>query len=55
MQNVCMHLTNYAINKDNPKFVFNTSDKDMTVGHKRSLSAVYELLASKGIDVVALK
>jgi len=23
MENVCMHLTNYAINKDNPNFEFN--------------------------------
>lgn len=23
MEDVCMHLTNYAINKDNPNFVFN--------------------------------
>jgi tubulin polyglutamylase TTLL6/13 len=39
-----MHLTNYAINKDNPKFVFNKTEKDMSVGHKRSLSSVYGLL-----------
>jgi len=25
MEDVCMHLTNYAINKDNPKFIFNQS------------------------------
>jgi tubulin polyglutamylase TTLL6/13 len=25
--NTMMHLTNYAINKKNPEFVFNTSDK----------------------------
>jgi tubulin polyglutamylase TTLL6/13 len=35
-----MHLTNYAINKDNPKFVFNKSEKDMSQGHKRSLTSV---------------
>ena len=27
ISDMCMHLTNYAINKDNPKFVFN-SNKD---------------------------
>lgn len=42
---MCMHLTNYAINKDNPNFVFNEDDKHMDVGHKRSLSSVFALLA----------
>ena len=23
LDNICMHLTNYAINKDNPNFEFN--------------------------------
>ena len=50
-----MHLTNYAINKDNPKFVFNQSEKDMTKGHKRSLTSVYELLKEKGVDTDKLK
>ena len=26
-EEMCMHLTNYAINKDNPNFVFNTDEK----------------------------
>lgn len=55
MEDVCMHLTNYAINKDNPKFIFNKSEKDMSVGHKRSLTAVYDQLARHGVDVVELK
>lgn len=25
LDDLCMHLTNYAINKDNPKYVFNES------------------------------
>jgi len=44
MEDVCMHLTNYAINKDNPNFVFNQSEKDMSKGHKKSLTSVYEML-----------
>lgn len=44
MEDVCMHLTNYAINKDNPKFVFNENSNDMTKGHKRSLSWFYSYL-----------
>ena len=50
-----IHLTNYAINKNNKKFIFNTSDKQMHVGHKRSLSAVFGFLAGRGIDVDELK
>ena len=39
-----MHLTNYAINKDNPNFIFNEDEKKMDVGHKRSMTSVFELL-----------
>ncbi len=46
-----MHLTNYAINKDNPNFVFNESEKDMSIGHKRSLTSVFELLSKHGLDI----
>ena len=41
MKDVHMHLTNYAINKNNKKFIFNNSEKDMNKGHKRSLTAIY--------------
>mgnify|MGYP002344898128 FL=1 len=51
MEDVCMHLTNYAINKDSPNFIFNRSEKDMSVGHKRSLTSVYELLKGQGVQV----
>lgn len=27
LEEVCMHLTNYAINKDSPNFIFNESTK----------------------------
>ena len=50
-----MHLTNYAINKLNPNFVFNTSSRDMNVGHKRSLTSIYKLLEKRGEDIGALK
>ena len=42
-----MHLTNYAINKDNPNFVFNEDEKKMDVGHKRSMTSVFELLRTQ--------
>jgi len=54
IDNLCMHLTNYAINKDNPNFVFNENADDDDVGHKRSLKAVFRLLEEEGHDVKAL-
>ena len=41
MEDTYMHLTNYAINKDNPNFLFNTDSENSNVGHKRSLTAIY--------------
>ena len=39
-----MHLTNYAINKESEKFVFNEDEDDMNIGHKRSLTSIFGLL-----------
>ncbi len=50
-----MHLTNYAINKESPNFIFNDSVSNMDVGHKRSLTSVYKRIAEDGHDVEALK
>lgn len=44
LEDVCMHLTNYAINKDNPNFIFNQDATKMDVGHKRSIKSVFEKL-----------
>lgn len=41
---VCMHLTNYAINKTNQNFVYNESEQQMDTGHKRSLTSVLRTL-----------
>jgi tubulin polyglutamylase TTLL6/13 len=37
LDNFFMHLTNYAINKNSAKFIFNKSDSNDDIGHKRSL------------------
>lgn len=37
-----MHLTNYAINKENPNFEQNEDVDADDVGHKRSLKATME-------------
>ena len=42
LNNLCMHLTNYAINKDSNEFVFNEDPGKDDVGHKRSLRAIYK-------------
>jgi tubulin polyglutamylase TTLL6/13 len=37
---VCQHLTNYAINMNNPKFIFNKEATQTDIGHKRSFSSI---------------
>lgn len=44
LDNLYMHLTNYAINKTNSKFIFNKSDEDDSTGHKRSYTYVLKYL-----------
>ena len=44
-------MTNYAINKDNPNFIFNTDSTKNDVGHKRSLTSVLETMTKNGVDV----
>jgi tubulin polyglutamylase TTLL6/13 len=46
-----IHLTNYSINKENPGFIFNENEGSDNCGHKRSLTAVFATLESKGIDI----
>ena len=41
LENLTMHLTNYAINKFAENFEFNDDAEKDDVGHKRSLEAVY--------------
>ena len=46
-----MHLTNYAINKESPNFIFNEDIDNMNIGHKRSLTSVYRKIAEDGHNV----
>ena len=55
LDNLFMHLTNYAINKNSDKFIFNKDKDNDSIGHKRSLDFVYRYLAEKGHDVVKVK
>ena len=51
LDKLCMHLTNYAINKNNPKFIFNNNSNNMGIGHKRSLSCAFKQLEKSGLDI----
>ena len=42
-----MHLTNYAINKENNSY--------NEGGHKRTLSAIYEILEEQGVDTTKIQ
>ena len=44
-----MHLTNYAVNKENENFKMAKNMNDDT-GHKRTLKKVLERLKSDGLD-----
>lgn len=43
-RNMRMHLTNYAINKFSPDFIFNKSEDEDNIGHKRSYTATIKVL-----------
>ena len=55
LQNQFIHLTNYAINKFNKKFIFNSDANNSTVGHKRSLASVWDYIDKHGGNSTALK
>ena len=53
--NLNMHLTNYAINKNNPNYLPNKNIDNDDEGHKRSLSAIFKAFENIGCDVQSLK
>ena len=54
LSKVCMHLTNYAINKNSENFIFNDDCAEDDKGHKRSLTSTMNLLSSLGHDTEKL-
>ena len=54
IDNQCMHLTNYAINKNSEGFIFNSDPKLDNVGHKRSLTATLEKVKEMGFNTEKL-
>lgn len=45
-----MHLTNYAINKFSTNYVFNQSEINDNIGHKRSYTAIFQVIVLKHVD-----
>lgn len=54
LTNTMVHLTNYAINCENPNFQQNTNPDDAQDGHKRSFAAVLMHLRELGYDTDTL-
>lgn len=52
IQDFMMHLTNYAVNKKSPNFIFNEKEKDDDIGHKRSLTSVLNVNYLNKIKVI---
>ena len=52
--NPFIHLTNYAINKDNANYQTD-ENAEASTGHKRSLNSIYVKLGQDGVNVEALK
>eukprot|EP00826_Nyctotherus_ovalis_P036759 TRINITY_DN3287_c0_g3_i5.p1 TRINITY_DN3287_c0_g3~~TRINITY_DN3287_c0_g3_i5.p1 ORF type:complete len:587 (+),score=116.04 TRINITY_DN3287_c0_g3_i5:139-1899(+) len=50
LKNTYIHLTNYALNKDNDNFEFNTEADRADTGHKRSLDFVWRHIREHGGD-----
>uniref|UniRef100_A0A5K3FN36 Tubulin--tyrosine ligase-like protein 5 n=1 Tax=Mesocestoides corti TaxID=53468 RepID=A0A5K3FN36_MESCO len=53
-KNLCMHLTNYSVNKKNHHFVHNDDADIEDFGNKWSLGALLRYLRSEGKDTAAL-
>ncbi|KAL5964285.1 Tubulin polyglutamylase TTLL5 [Taenia solium] len=53
-KNLCMHLTNYSVNKKNRYFVHNDDADIEDFGNKWSLGALLRYLRSEGKDTAAL-
>ncbi|KAI5077890.1 hypothetical protein GOP47_0007714 [Adiantum capillus-veneris] len=55
LKSSCMHLTNYAVNKNNTNFEFNSSLAETDRGSKWTLSSLFKALAAGGYDTGRLK
>lgn len=51
---VFKHLTNFAINKDNPNFISNNTSEENKDSHKRSIREFFSDLKSTGVNTKAI-
>ena len=54
LDNLFMHLTNYAINKNATNYEQNENVEGTGKSHKRSLKEIYKYMENKGIDTKAI-
>lgn len=52
--NPFIHLTNYAINKDNANYATD-ANVNASTGHKRSLESIFVRMGREGVDIEELK
>jgi len=55
MDNLYMHLTNYAINKHSKNFIFNSNAENPNIGHKRSLASIWKHIDEHGGDSKSIR
>lgn len=55
LNNMFMHLTNYAINKNADNYKQNETEEGKGSSHKRSLNQIYMHIEKEGHDVDSLK
>ena len=55
LNNMFMHLTNYAINKNSSNYKQNENAEGSGKSHKRGLKQIYKQMEQKGCDVETLK
>jgi len=54
MNNMFMHLTNYAINKNATNYQQNENEEGTGKSHKRSLKQIYKFMEMRGVDTEAI-
>jgi tubulin polyglutamylase TTLL6/13 len=55
LDNLYMHLTNYAINKSASNYIANKGSEKDDLGHKRSLTFAYKYIEDQGFDITKLE
>lgn len=46
-----MHLTNYKLNKESDKYIYNESEENDNIGHKRHIKHIWKEIADQGYNI----